>query len=168
MTETIICRRYMSPCGALILGSYADFLCLCVWDNPQKGKAVSRLQQRLNAVIVNGSTDVTQEAARQLDEYFVRKRQSFSIPLLTPGTEFQQAVWQTLSKIPYGKTISYTEEAMAVGKPSAVRAVASANAINALSIFIPCHRVLARNSSLAGYQGGIAAKQFLISLESGV
>lgn len=105
------------------------------------------------------------EAARQLDEYFGRKRTTFDIPLLFAGTDFQKNVWRTLLEIPYGQTLSYGEMARRLGLPNSVRAVANANGANAISIFAPCHRVIGSNRSLTGYGGGIEAKKFLLELE---
>ena len=86
--------------------------------------------------------------------------------LILSGTEFQNKVWKELQNIPYGKTLSYSEQAKKLGKPKAVRAVASANANNRLAIVIPCHRVVASNGGLAGYAGGLKRKQFLLNLEA--
>ena len=115
--------------------------------------------------VFQGGTASTQEAARQLDEYFKGERQAFDLPLVMAGSDFQQRVWQELLKIPYGGTISYGELAKRIGQAQAVRAVANANGANALSIFIPCHRVIGSNRSLTGYAGGLAAKQYLLAWE---
>ncbi len=104
-------------------------------------------------------------AARQLDEYFAAQRRVFDVPLLTVGTPFQRAVWELLTTIPFGATRSYAWLAAQLGHPRAVRAVAAANRANALSIFIPCHRVVGSNGSLTGYAGGLAAKRLLLGLE---
>lgn len=104
-------------------------------------------------------------AARQLDEYFAAQRRVFDVPLLTVGTPFQRAVWELLTTIPFGATRSYAWLAAQLGHPRAVRAVAAANRANALSIFIPCHRVVGSDGSLTGYAGGLAAKRLLLGLE---
>lgn len=104
-------------------------------------------------------------AARQLDEYFAAQRRTFDIPLLTVGTPFQRAVWELLTEIPPGEIRSYAWLAARLGHPQAVRAVAAANRANALSIFIPCHRVVGSDGSLTGYAGGLAAKRLLLGLE---
>ena len=83
-----------------------------------------------------------------MDEYFACKRTIFDVPLLAVGTEFQRTVWQELQNIPYGKTVSYGELSRKLGNPKAVRAVAAANGANALSILIPCHRVVGSNHTL--------------------
>lgn len=112
-----------------------------------------------------GNSPVLTDAARQLDEYFHGQRQVFDIPLLLVGTDFQRQVWQQLLRIPFGTTISYAEQAAQIGHPRAVRAVANANGANALSIFVPCHRVVGTHCTLTGYAGGLPAKHFLLQLE---
>jgi methylated-DNA-[protein]-cysteine S-methyltransferase len=101
----------------------------------------------------------------QLQAYFAGQRQTFELPLHLNGTAFQQRTWQTLRNIPYGETRSYSEQANAVGQPQAVRAIGHSNSLNPISIVIPCHRVLAKSGKLAGYAGGLEAKQFLLALE---
>ncbi|MGE4396225.1 MAG: methylated-DNA--[protein]-cysteine S-methyltransferase, partial [Sulfurimonas sp.] len=88
---------------------------------------------------------------QELGEYFAKKRQTFTLPLSPSGTEFQKGVWNTLLKIPYGKTVSYAKEAQMLGSPKAVRAVANANGKNPIAILIPCHRVISSNGSIGGY-----------------
>ena len=105
------------------------------------------------------------EAFRQLNAYLKGTLQEFSLPLAPVGTEFQMNVWKALCDIPYGKTASYKEIATAVNNPNAYRAVGNANNKNPISIFIPCHRVIASNGTLAGYGGGIAIKEKLLKLE---
>jgi methylated-DNA-[protein]-cysteine S-methyltransferase len=102
---------------------------------------------------------------RQLDEYFAGKRRQFELRLVPKGTAFQQAVWQALLAIPYGRTCSYSELASVIGRPKAVRAVGTANGANPISIIVPCHRVIGRDGSLTGYAGGLPRKQQLLELE---
>ena len=102
----------------------------------------------------------------QLEAFFAGGCIDRDVPLRLSGTTFQCLAWQTLQEIPRGETRSYAQQAMAMGRPSAVRAVAAANAANPLSIFVPCHRVIASDGRLAGYGGGLAVKQALLSLES--
>ena len=102
---------------------------------------------------------------RQLNEYFNGERKVFDIKIYSPGTPFQQKVWERLNQIPYGKTISYKSEAQSIGMPESVRAVANANGKNRISILIPCHRVIGEDGSLTGYGGGLNRKRFLIDFE---
>lgn len=108
---------------------------------------------------------VLDRAVQQLGEYFTGARTTFDLPLAAAGTPFQRAVWDALAAIPFGATRSYGELARAAGRPAAVRAVGSANGLNALSIFVPCHRVIAGDGSLTGYAGGLAAKRWLLEHE---
>lgn len=166
MKKTISIQPYCSPCGDLLLGSYDGSLCLCNWIvEKHPGRIARRLQRALAAEYTTGGSDVTREAAHQLDEYFARQRHTFDIPLLFVGTPFQKEVWAELLKIPYGHTVSYSELARCLGLATAVRAVANASGANAISIFAPCHRVIGSNHSLTGFGGGLAAKRFLLDWE---
>lgn len=159
-------QTYASPCGELLLGSYADKLCLCDWTaGARHARVMARVQRYLQASFTEEPSDLTRLAARELDEFFAKRRQVFDLPLLFAGTDFQQKVWRNLLKIPYGQTLSYQQTANLLGMPEAVRAIANANGANALSIIVPCHRVIGHNGSLTGYGGGLAAKQFLLELE---
>lgn len=95
-------------------------------------------------------------------------RLKFPLPLDIRGTAFQQAVWQVLQTIPFGKTYTYTEIAEKLGRPKSVRAVANACGANALAIAIPCHRVIRSDGSLSGYRWGLDRKRKLIDLEASV
>ena len=159
-------QSYLSPCGELVLGSFEDKLCLCNWTiEKHPGRVDRRLRAGLKADYEEGMSDVIQEAMEQLDAYFRLERKSFDVPLLTVGTDFQQQVWRALQEILYGKTCSYGELAERIGHPNAVRAVANANGANAISLFIPCHRIIGSDRSLTGYGGGLEAKKFLLELE---
>ena len=106
-----------------------------------------------------------QNCITQLDEYFKGERKEFKIGINPAGTEFQAKVWNQLLKIPYGKTISYLDQAMAMGDKKAIRAIASANGKNPIPIIIPCHRVIGNDGSLTGYAGGLLKKQWLLEHE---
>ncbi|MCI4135661.1 methylated-DNA--[protein]-cysteine S-methyltransferase [Bacillus vallismortis] len=106
------------------------------------------------------------EAQAQLHDYFAGERKTFSLPLSQKGTPFQQKVWKALTMIPYGESRSYADIAAAVGSPKAVRAVGQANKRNDLPIFVPCHRVIGKNSALTGYAGSKTdLKAFLLNIE---
>ena len=102
---------------------------------------------------------------RQLEQYFAGRRRTFDVPLDLRGTDFQIAAWKAMTKIPYGTTISYGDQARSIGKPTAFRAVGSANGRNPIPIIVPCHRVLASDGTLGGYSLGLAMKRRLLSLE---
>lgn len=163
----ITIKRYESPCGILILGSYGDKLCLCDWQMESHRNHVDRrLKRQLDAEFEVGTSAVIENAVKELDEFFAGKRREFDVPLLFVGTDFQKTVWNELLKIPYGKTVSYGEMARRIGNPRAVRALANANGANSISIFAPCHRVIGSDNSLTGYGGGLEAKRKLLTLES--
>lgn len=158
--------HYHFPCGEMILGSFDGKLCLCDWpDGRRRTSTDMRLQRILKAEFVEGSSNVIETAHQQLNEYFLNQRREFDIPLLFIGTDFQKKVWNELRNIPYGKTVSYGELARRIGMPKAVRAVANANAVNAISIIAPCHRVIGTDGNLTGYGGGLNKKKFLLELE---
>ncbi|MEC2059644.1 methylated-DNA--[protein]-cysteine S-methyltransferase [Bacillus stercoris] len=111
-------------------------------------------------------TPLLAEAKKQLHEYFAGERKTFSLPLSQKGTPFQKKVWEALERIPYGESRSYADIAVAVGSPKAVRAVGQANKRNDLPIFVPCHRVIGKNSALTGYAGSKTdIKAFLLNIE---
>ncbi len=105
-------------------------------------------------------------AVRQLREYFAGTRRKFAVPLDLDGTEFQQRAWAAMCGIRYGHTLSYAQQAKAIGKPKAVRAVGSANGANPVPIIVPCHRVIASDGSLGGYALGLTMKRYLLALET--
>lgn len=117
----------------------------------------------------NKNTKITyntiKECVKQLKEYFEGKRKKFDLKLKLQGTKFQKKVWSELGKIPYGKVVSYSYIAEKIGLPKAARAVGNANNKNKFAIVIPCHRVIAKNSSLSGYASGISKKKWLIDFE---
>ena len=160
----ILTVRYQAPCGEMLLGSLGNRLCLCDWTHElHPGRVANRLRRILKAESedcgqISGDTpgqsafpEILLRTVRELDEYFRGERKEFDIPLLLAGSEFQKRVWQQLRHIPYGQTVSYGELAAAIGAPKSVRAVANANGANAISIILPCHRVIGSDGSLTGY-----------------
>src|SRR5215218_1487275 len=117
--------------------------------------------------IRNEKHPVLRQAAGQLDKYFVGKRKTFSVPLRLAGTKFQETVWQQITRIPYGQTITYTELAQRVGATDAIRAAGTATGRNPISIIVPCHRVVGKNGTLCGFAGGLDKKTHLLKLERG-
>jgi methylated-DNA-[protein]-cysteine S-methyltransferase len=110
---------------------------------------------------------ILRAAKQQLGEYFAGERRTFDVPLAPQGTPFQLRAWRELSKIPYGETISYGEQARRVGDPKRARAVGAANGRNPIAIVVPCHRVIGKNGALTGFGGGMEAKRILLALEQG-
>ncbi len=107
-----------------------------------------------------------QNIKKQFEEYFEGNRTNFNIKLSPEGADFQKRVWNELLNIPFGKTVSYQQMANKLGDPKVIRAAASANGKNPISIVIPCHRVIGSNGSLTGYAGGLHRKKWLLELES--
>lgn len=111
------------------------------------------------------ANEITDSAVMQLQQYFKRERTEFDLELDASGTEFQQTVWQELTRIKYGETCAYQDIANALNNPKAVRAVGAANGRNPISIIVPCHRVIGANGALTGYAGGVDRKAWLLKLE---
>ncbi len=106
------------------------------------------------------------ETQRQLEEFAAGERTSFDLDLLAQGTPFQMLVWKEISRIPFGKTTTYSALAQRIGKPDSVRAVGTAAGANPLCLVVPCHRVVGKDGSLTGFAGGLERKQALLEFES--
>ena len=161
--QTMVQRHCHSPLGNLLLAASDAGLAMVYFDDQQY--LPDWLQK-----LPHASPDhaVLRHASQQLKDYFAGKRHDFELPLdLSSGTEFQQAVWQTLLKIPYSRTWTYGAVADLIHKPSAVRAVGAAIGRNPLGIVVPCHRVIGSTGALTGYAGGLERKTYLLQLESG-
>lgn len=177
MKGYILYSTYKTPIGEFIIGVMNDRLCLLDYVN--RGNNASRtrktIDKRLTSLLNADMCELDEKTSnplivktkQQLDEYLQGQRKTFDLPLLTAGTEFQKQVWQALQNIPYGETCSYGMLAKKLNNEKAVRAVAGANGANAISIVIPCHRVIGSNGSLGGYAGGLDVKKALLALESG-
>ncbi|WLG24104.1 methylated-DNA--[protein]-cysteine S-methyltransferase [Pseudomonas sp. FP1154] len=148
-----------SPVGQLILVARDTKLAAILWENERLNRV------RLGPLEEDSQHPVLKETERQLMEYFAGQRRRFDLALDFAGTDFQVRVWQALLSIPFGETRSYRDIAIQIGQPTAVRAVGAANGRNPISIIAPCHRVIGTSGSLTGFAGGLAAKQFLLSLE---
>jgi len=133
------------------------------------GKAITMIKTERNAYPTGkkAADNLTDKAARQLEEYFAGKRERFDVPLHPSGTDFQLSVWKALMKIPYGETRSYKQIAIAINNSKACRAVGLANNKNPIWILIPCHRVIGSDGTLTGYGGGLEMKQRLLEIEKG-
>ena len=160
---------YKTPLGELILGEYDNSLCLCDWRFRKMRETIDqKTQTALKADYVEKKSSIIEETKRQLNQYLNQDRSSFDIPLLIIGTKFQKKVWNALLKIPYGKTMTYSALSKQLGDIKAIRAVATANGANAISIIIPCHRIIGSNGSMVGYAGGSDVKKRLLQLEGGL
>ncbi len=108
----------------------------------------------------------TKECVSQLDEYFKGHRKDFNLKLdWSEAADFDKKVWTYLLQIPYGRTVSYTDVAVAINSPKAVRAVGAANSRNPIPIVVPCHRVIGKNGDLVGFAGGLDTKAELLRIE---
>ena len=163
---SIITRTLPTPFGELILGSFEGDLCLCDWRYRKMRTTLdTRIQRGLDASFEEGISPVIEKAITQLQQYFQGERTEFELPLNLVGTDFQREVWQALRTVPFGSTWSYSELTSKIAEPTAVRAVASANGANAISIIVPCHRIIGSKGELVGYAGGLRAKKELLELE---
>ncbi|MGL6072335.1 methylated-DNA--[protein]-cysteine S-methyltransferase [Craterilacuibacter sp.] len=166
--HTIDIDYFNTPCGELVLGVWQDRLCLCDWRyRKMRARIDMRIASHLKASYREAASALAGEAKAQLAAYFSGTRQSFDLPLLMAGSDFQRRVWDALLNLPYGARDSYLGLAKRLGQPEAVRAVAAANGANALAIIVPCHRIIGSHGELTGYAGGLPAKSKLLELESG-
>ena len=167
-TKSIIhITRLTTPLGPMFGCATQKGVCLLDFtDRRMLETEFQDLCKRLNAVILPGENPHLSHLAKEVAEYFAGSRQNFTVPLDTPSTEFRQKVWTMLQTIPYGGTRSYKEQAIAINNPKAVRAVASANGQNRISIIIPCHRVIGADGTLVGYGGGLHRKKWLLDFEA--
>jgi len=158
---------FKTAVGELIIGDFKGEICLCDWRyRKQREQIDTRIKNGLEAEFQYKKSKLIQQTISELSDYFAKKRQEFSIPLKLVGTHFQQEVWNALIEIPYGKTMSYLDLSKKMSNEKAIRAVASANGANAISIIIPCHRIIGSKGELTGYAGGLNAKKQLIELEN--
>jgi methylated-DNA-[protein]-cysteine S-methyltransferase len=156
-----------SPLGKLILyENDAALVGLDFEESESQGKPSLSSKREQGKIFQLQRSTLLAQAEMELKEYFQLRRKNFSLPLSPQGTPFQKKIWQLLLKIPYGKTISYSEEAQMFGNGKYTRAVAGANRANPIPIIIPCHRVIAKDGTLWGYASGLKNKQALQDLES--
>lgn len=162
----IYLQYFKTPVGELILGDFHGKLCLCDWKYRKMRPTIDkRIQEGIDASFEEGETIITETVKHQLNEYFSADRIIFDVPLLMVGSSFQKTVWNELLKIPYGKTESYLGLSRKIGNEKAIRSVAAANGANAISIIVPCHRIIGSDGKLTGYGGGLQAKRKLLQLE---
>jgi AraC family transcriptional regulator of adaptative response/methylated-DNA-[protein]-cysteine methyltransferase len=160
-------ERLETPIGPMYAAATKKGVCLLEFcDRRALENEFKELVKYLDAVILPGENKHINLLKKELNDYFEGKLQEFTVQLDAPGTEFQKEVWRQLLKIPYGQTRSYKQQATAMKKPEAVRAVANANGRNRVSIVIPCHRVIGEDGTLTGYGGGLPRKKWLLDHES--
>lgn len=157
---TLVHRHYDAPMGRLTLVASDRGLRAILWPNIDDERTRVRLGDS-----VEGTSPILDDAVTQLGEYFAGTRTTFELPLDLVGTTFQRRVWSGLADVPYGKTTTYGEQAAHLGDPKAVRAVASANGRNPVSIVLPCHRIVGADGSLTGFAAGLENKAWLLDHE---
>ncbi|QQA44914.1 bifunctional transcriptional activator/DNA repair enzyme AdaA [Pelagovum pacificum] len=126
---------------------------------------LKRLLESAKGSIGIGTLPPTEQARKELGDFFAGRSARFEVPLGLHGSAFSREVWAALREIPAGETRSYADIARAIGRPSATRAVARANGANQIALLIPCHRVIGADGSLTGYGGGLWRKQRLLEIE---
>jgi len=166
--DRIVSRLLASPIGPLTVCASASAVCLLEFGNRRSAKSqMAALEKRFGCAVVPGECKHIDRLNDELARYFAGELTRFTVAIDYRGTPFQISVWKGLLRIPYGKTISYEQLAHHVGRPSAHRAVGTANGRNPIAIVIPCHRVVNKSGLLGGYGGGLWRKQFLLDLEQG-
>jgi O-6-methylguanine DNA methyltransferase len=155
-----------TPLGRMLAGATDDGICLLEFtDRPMLPTQLEVLERRLGRPVVAGRHPHLVRLQAQLDEYFAKRRTSFEVPVIAPGSPFQERTWAQLRSIPVGETLSYEELAERVGRPGAQRAVGTANGANRVALVIPCHRVVRKSGETRNYGGGRWRKAWLLAHE---
>ena len=155
-----------TPLGSMLAISDEEALYLLEFaDRRSLECQVDRLKTKTKAIITAGQSEPIKLIKSELQRYFDGSLKEFTTPLQLLGSTFQEIVWEELMCIPYGQTRSYSDQAKAIRKQKAYRAVANANGANKLAIIIPCHRIINSNGDLGGYGGGVNRKKWLIDFE---
>lgn len=158
--------RIDTPLGPMVAMSEPRGLVMLEFaDRPALPDEIDELRTRYGYTVVPGHDEHLATIESELRDYFAGKLRAFTVPLFMPGSPFEQSVWRTLCKIPFGAIRTYGELALQLHNPRAARAVGWANGRNRLSIVVPCHRVCGKNGDLVGYGGGRARKQWLLDHE---
>jgi methylated-DNA-[protein]-cysteine S-methyltransferase len=153
-----------SPVGPLLVAVGERGLCRISFD-PEPERETETLARAFGVRVLRSPRPVD-EARRQLDDYFERRRTSFDLPVdIERLTPFNRAVLELLARVPYGTLTTYGALAGEAGKPRAARAVGSVMNRNPIPIVLPCHRVVGSTGSLVGYAGGLERKEALLELE---
>ncbi len=164
--EVILMERFTTPLGPMYVCATESGVCLLEFvDRRMLETEFKDLQRILKAKIISGSNEHMKNMIQQVTEYFEGTRKEFTVPLVTPGSAFQEKVWESLLSIPYGSTSSYQDQAIKMDKPKAIRAIASANGMNRIAVVVPCHRVIGKDGALRGYAGGLERKRWLLNHE---
>jgi methylated-DNA-[protein]-cysteine S-methyltransferase len=152
---------YESPQGPMLLVALGEELCGAYFDGQKYVAQVASDWRR------DAHQAALRQAKRELAEYFAGERKQFALALAPEGTAFQRSVWNAISSVGFGETITYGELAIRAGCPGSARAAGAATGRNPIGIIVPCHRIVGSNGSLTGYAGGLDRKRALLALESG-
>jgi AraC family transcriptional regulator of adaptative response/methylated-DNA-[protein]-cysteine methyltransferase len=164
--DCIVTSFLEPPLGPMIAGATSEGICLAEFnDRRLLEHQFSVLRRHLRCAIVPGTNRHLDQLREEMKQYFAGRLRDFSVPLVTPGSDFQERVWKTLRRIPLGETRSYEALARMASAPGASRAVGRANGMNRVAIVIPCHRIVNKDGKLGGYGGGVWRKQALLDLE---
>jgi AraC family transcriptional regulator of adaptative response/methylated-DNA-[protein]-cysteine methyltransferase len=163
--DSVVCAWIESPLGPLLAGATLQGICLLVFTGGRPPLQIESVRARFDCAVVSGESPHFDRLRDELSVYFSGRLRTFSLPLVTSGTPFQERVWTGLQRIPFGETRSYEDLARAVGSPAAQRAVGRANGLNRIAILIPCHRVINKDGKLGGYGGLLWRKEALLHLE---
>ena len=165
-TEAVVLTMLPTPLGRMLAGATDDGICLLEFaDRPMLPTQLDVLTRRLRRPLVAGRHPLLDRLQQELDDYFAGRRASFDLPLVAPGTPFQERVWATLREIPTGGTLSYEALADVAGRPGAQRAAGTANGANRIAVVIPCHRVVRKTGEVGNYGGGSWRKAWLLDHE---
>ena len=160
-------KVFLSPIGEILLVADSKGLHILSFLSRNKlENQINQLEKRFGQALSLETNSILEMIEEELTTYFTKGLKEFKTPIHVFGTPFQKKVWEDLIKIPFGETRSYFDQAVAVGNPKAVRAVAGANGKNRLAIIIPCHRVIHKNGDLGGYQEGVEKKRWLLDHEN--
>lgn len=158
-----------TPLGEMIAVAHTQGISLLAFsDEKTVDRDIQQIEKTLQTEVKEGENAHMHQLKQELEAYFNGDLKAFTVPLFTVGTPFQKSVWEVLQKVPYGETKTYAQQALALDKPKAVRAVANANGQNKIAIVIPCHRIIGSNGTLTGYAGGLWRKQKLLELEKSI
>jgi O-6-methylguanine DNA methyltransferase len=163
----IVTTLLETPLGPMLTGATDAGICLAEFtDRRMLPTQLRTLERRLGRRIVAGRHPHLDRLHAQLDEYFAGSRRAFDLPLVAPGSDFQERTWSVLRGLPAGTTVSYEELAARVGRPRAQRAVGTANGANRIAVLIPCHRVVRKSGETGNYGGGRWRKEWLLAHEA--
>jgi AraC family transcriptional regulator of adaptative response/methylated-DNA-[protein]-cysteine methyltransferase len=156
-----------TPIGAFVVVVSAKGLCaLRLIENQHLGTLLEEIRHDFADADLIADDRAVRPVARKIEAVIAGRLAATDVPLDMRGTPFQKRVWEELVRVPWGKTYSYSDLAAKIGKPRAVRAVASACARNPVAFVVPCHRILRKGGGLGGYYWGVAMKRQLLEREN--